>query len=335
MIRAEHAVHTAFPDLRGFMSAQNDPEPEATLPEKPGRSKGFFIGIGTAVLVVVVAVVLIVVNATGGSSNTAGRTTVRIGVTDASSDYWKTFTQLAAEQGINVKLVNFSDYTQANPALSQGQVDLNLFQHILFLANYDVSNNDTLTPIGSTYVVPLGLYSHKHVTLAEIPRGGQVAIPNDPTNQARALQVLRSAGLITLRGGGNVLSTPAEIDQAASKVTVTPVDASQTVAALSSVDAAIVNNDFVLDAGLDPSKALFHDDPNSPSAQPYINAFVARAQDKNNPTYLKLAHLYDDPRVTSQVEAESKNTTVLVNRPQADLEGILARLEPTVRAAKK
>jgi D-methionine transport system substrate-binding protein len=317
------------------MSAQNAPDTDPTLPEKPGRGKGFLIGIGAAVLVVLVAVVLVVVNATSGSSNTAGRTTVRIGVTDASSDYWKIYTGLAAAEGIDVQLVNFSDYTQANPALSQGQLDLNLFQHVLFLANYDVSKNDTLTPIGSTYVVPLSLYSRKHATVAEIPRGGQVAIPNDPTNQARALLVLQSAGLISLRGGGNALSTPAEIDPAASKVTVTPVDASQTVAALPSVDAAIVNNNFALDAGLDPSKALFNDDPKSPSAEPYINAFVARAQDKNNPTYLKLARLYRDPRVAGAVQAQSKNTAVLVDRPQADLENILARLEQTVRSAKK
>ncbi|HEX7662396.1 MAG TPA: MetQ/NlpA family ABC transporter substrate-binding protein [Pseudonocardiaceae bacterium] len=313
------------------MSTQDTP----ALPEKPRRGRGFFISIGAAIVVVVVAAVLIIVNVTSGSSNTAGRITVRIGVTDASSDYWKTYTQLAAAQGIDIKLVNFSDYTQANPALSQGQLDLNLFQHILFLANYDVSNNDTLTPIGSTLVVPLSLYSRKHTSLADIPQGGQIAIPNDPTNQARALLVLQSAGLIKLSGGGNVLSTPAEIDKAASKVTVTPVDASQTVAALPSVDAAIVNNNFALDAGLDPSKALFNDDPKNPSAEPYINTFVARAKDKNNPTYLKLVQIYRDPRVTNQVEAESKNTAVLVDRPQSDLENILARLEQTVRSSQK
>ncbi|WAL69240.1 MetQ/NlpA family ABC transporter substrate-binding protein [Amycolatopsis cynarae] len=317
------------------MSSPNTPDPEAALPEKPGRGKGFFLGIAAVVIVAVLAVVLVVVNSGGGSADTAGRTTVRIGVTDASADYWKSFTELAAGEGIDVKLVNFSDYTQANPALSQGQLDLNLFQHILFLANYNVSKGDTLTPIGSTYVVPLSLYSRRHAALAEIPAGGRVAIPNDPTNQARALLVLQSAGLISLRGGGTVLSTPAEIDPAASKVAVTPVDASQTVAALPSVDAAIVNNNFALDAGLDPSKALFNDDPKNPSAEPYINAFVSRAQDKDNPVYLKLAALYRDPRVSDKVEAQSKNTAVLVDRSQAELAKILSRLEDTVRAAKK
>ncbi|MEU6644364.1 MetQ/NlpA family ABC transporter substrate-binding protein [Saccharomonospora sp. NPDC046836] len=316
------------------MSTDNNPDAEPALPEKPGRSKGFFIGIGVAAVAVVVAVVLVIVNVTG-SSTTAGQTTVRIGVTDAGADHWKTFTELAGEDGINVELVSFNDYTQANPALSQRQLDLNQFQHILFLANYNVSNNDTLTPIASTYVVPLSLYSRKHSAVADIPAGGTVAIPNDPTNQARALLVLQSAGLITLRGGGTVLSTPAEIDEEASTVEVTPVDASQTVAALPSVDAAIVNNNFALDAELDPSQALFNDDPASAEAEPYINAFVSRAEDKDNPTYLRLAQLYRDPRVRSQVEAQSKNTAVLVDRPQSELEDILARLEETVRTAQQ
>ncbi|GAB3579670.1 MetQ/NlpA family ABC transporter substrate-binding protein [Amycolatopsis endophytica] len=308
---------------------------DAVLPEKPRKKRGPLIGVTLAVVVVLVAVVLVVVNATSDSGTTAGHTTVKIGVTDASSDYWTTFRRIAADNGIDLELVNFSDYTQANPALAQGQLDVNLFQHLLFLANYNVSADQTLTPIGSTYVVPLSLYSRKHNAVAGIPQGGQVAIPNDPTNQARALLVLQSAGLISLRGGGTVLSTPAEIDQAASKVTVTPVDASQTVAALPSVDAAIVNNNFALDADLDPTSALFNDDPASPSAEPYINTFVTRATDKDNPTYLKLAELYRDPRVATEVQAESKGTSVLVSRPGAELQSILGRLEETVRAAKQ
>jgi D-methionine transport system substrate-binding protein len=312
-----------------------DPGPEAELPEKPKRGKGLFIGLGVAIVVVVVAITLVVVNLAGSSQSAAGRQTVRIGVTDASEGYWKPFKDLAAAQGINIQLVNFSDYSQANPALSQGQLDVNLFQHLMFLANYNVSNNDTLTPIGSTYIVPLSVYSKKHTSIAEIPRGGTIAIPNDPVNEARALLVLQKAGLVTLKGGGSALSTIADIEPASSKVTVTPVDASQTVAALPSVDASVVNNDYALDAGLDPSKALFGDNPNDPNAEPYINTFVVRAADKNNPLYQKLVRIYRDPRVSGEVEAESKGTAVLVRKSPAELQAILAQLEQTVRAAKK
>ncbi|MDA3645193.1 MetQ/NlpA family ABC transporter substrate-binding protein [Saccharopolyspora indica] len=313
--------------------SDNDTTPaDLGLPEKP-RRRGGAVAVIAVVLIAVVAAVLYAVNS--GSDDTAtGRTKVRIGVTDASKAYWKTYKELAAERGIDLETVNFSDYHQANPALSQRQIDLNLFQHVLFLANYDVSNDDTLTPIGSSYVVPLSLYSQKHTDVAAIPQGGTVAVPNDKTNQARALLVLQQAGLIELKGGGTVLSTPADIDTAASKVTVVPVDAAQTVASLPSVDGAIVNNNFALDADLDPSEALFGDDPNSPDAAPYINVFVARAEDKDNPVYHELVELYRDERVADQVVADSKGTSVSVDRPQAELEGILAGLTETVRGAK-
>jgi D-methionine transport system substrate-binding protein len=305
----------------------------AALPDKPRRRTGLIVGIAVAAVVVIIGAVLLVVNLTK-SDDTAGRVTVKIGTTEASADYWPILTNLAAEQGIDIQTVNFGDYTQANPALSQGQLDLNLFQHVLYLANYNVNTNDTLTPIGSTVVVPLGVYSEKHTSLDQIPQGGQVAIPNDPTNQARALLVLQQAGLISLKDGGNVLSTPAEIDKDASKVTVSPVDAKQTVTSLPSVDAAVINNNFALDAQLDPSKALYNDDPSKPAAEPYINAFVSREADKDNPTYQKIAELWHDPAVTKAVVDASEGTAVVVTKPEAELQTILSNLEDTVRAAQ-
>ena len=182
------------------MSEQNVSGDATALPERPKRNRGLLIAIA---IVVVLAVAAVVVFATRGPDEAAaGRTTVRIGTTEAGATYWTTFRELAAEQNIDLQVVSFSDYTQANPALSQSRIDLNLFQHLLFLANYNVANNDTLTPIASTYVVPLSLYSRKHTAVTDIPAGGTVAIPNDPTNQARALLVLQKANLITLKGGG-------------------------------------------------------------------------------------------------------------------------------------
>jgi D-methionine transport system substrate-binding protein len=313
------------------MAEQQTPTDPIALPEKPKRNRGLLIGVA---VVVVLAIAAVIVFTTRGSDNAAGRTTVKIGTTEAGSTYWAPFKELAAQQGIDLEVVSFSDYTQANPALSQSRIDLNLFQHLMFLANYNVANNDTLTPISSTYIVPLSLYSRKHTAVAEIPAGGTIAIPNDPVNQARALLVLQKAGLVTLKGGGNALSTLAEIDKDKSKVTVTPVDAAQTVAALPSVDGSIVNNNFALNGGLDPSKALFGDDPKDPQAEPYINIIVSRAADKDNPVYAKIAAIYKDERVSGVARAESKNTSVIVDRPQADLAAILARLSTTIRATR-
>ena len=315
--------------------ASPTPSEITALPARPGRDRGPTRWIVLAVVAVVAVAGILFATLRGGvePAAAADRVAVKVGTTEASADYWPVLVDLAAKENIDIQLVNFTDYTQADPALSQGQIDLNLFQHLLFLANYNVANSDTLTPIGATVVVPLGVYSSKHTDLAQIPAGGQVSIPNDATNQARALLVLQQAGLISLTGGGNPLSTPADIDTAASKVSVTPVDAAQTVASLPSVDAAVINNNFALDADLDPSKALYNDDPASPAAEPYINAFVARADQKDNPTYLRIAQLYHDPSVTAAVVAASKDTAVIVDRPAADLGTILGGLETVVRDA--
>lgn len=311
--------------------------PIPSLPEKPKRSRaGWIAGIAVAAVVVIVAVVLVAVNVNGtGASDAAGkRVTVKIGTTEQAAPYWPILKKEAAAQGIDIQVVGFRDYTQANPALADGQLDLNLFQHLQFLANYDVQAKQNLVPIASTLVVPLPLYSKKYTSVDAIPHGAQIAIPNDATNQARALLVLQKAGLLKLKNGGDTLATPADIDASASKVTVIAVDAAQTAPALDSADAAIVNNNFALTAGLDPKSALFQDDPKSSTAEPYINAFVARDADKGNKTYLKVAELYHTKAVQDAVLADSKNTAVIVEKPQADLIAILDKLKKTIEAAK-
>ena len=315
------------------MSEATPPTP--SLPEKPKSKTGWIVGIGIAVIAVIVAVVLIVVNVTAPASNGAEkRVTVKIGTTEQAAPYWTILRKAAAKEGIDIQVVGFRDYTQANPALADKQIDLNLFQHLQFLANYDVNADQNLVPISSTQVVPLPLYSKKYTKLDEIPQGAKIAIPNDATNQARALLVLQKAGLLKLANGGNTLATPADIVASDSKVSVIPVDAAQTAPALDSADGAIINNNFALTAGIDPKSALFQDDPKSDTAEPYINAFVARAADKDNKTYLKVAELYHTKPVTDAVLAESKNTAVIVDRPQADLISILDKLKTTIKAAK-
>lgn len=268
----------------------------------------------------------------GGGGSASGEV-VKIGVADGSENYWKVYKDRAAAAGIQVEFVNFTDYNQPNPALSQNQLQLNEFQHLQYLSNYNVKNNDTLTPIGATAVYPLPLYSTKHTSVDQIPQGGQVAIPNDPTNQARALLILEAAKLVTITGGGTSVSTPNQIDTAASKVTVVPVDAAQTAANLASVDAAIVNNNYATAANLGKDKVIYADDPNSSASKPYINAFVSRAADKDNPTYVKLAALYHDPEVQAAARADLGDTGVFKNNDAADLQATAAELEKVIRAA--
>lgn len=267
--------------------------------------------------------------ASGSGTSTAADAPVRIGVVNSSDEQWPIFVEKATEAGIEVELVNFTEYTQPNPALSQDQLDLNQFQHLQYLADYNVAAGDTLTAIGSTAIYPLALYSSKHDSLEAIPEGGEIAVPNDPTNLNRALFVLQSAGLIELEGGGTLQST--EIDVLpSSKVSVTPVDAAQAAVALQSVDGAIINNDFLEDAGLSAEDALAQDDPASVGARPYINIWVAREEDKDNETYLELVEISHDAEVEAALQQASGGTAVIVNEDAATLAGYLADIQAAI-----
>lgn len=258
--------------------------------------------------------------------------TVRIGVVGASDPYWETFKEAAADEGIDIELIDFTDYNQPNPALSEGELDLNQFQHPVYLADYNVANDADLVPIGSTAIYPLGLFSTKHKSLDDIPEGGTIAVPSDPANLARALNVLQSAELLELTDGGTLFSTPNEIDASTSKVKITEMDASFTATSLADVDGAVVNNDFVTDAGLKFSDALYQDDPEDDKAKIFVNVFAARAEDKDNETYQKLVEIYQtNEEVQQGVFENSGDSAILVKIPASELEDLLADAEKQVR----
>ena len=229
-------------------------------------------------------------SASGDSESSEQDGPIRVGTTDAAKKAWAALEEAAEAEGIDIEIENFADYSTPNQALEQGQLDTNNFQHLKFLAEYNVGNDSDLTPIVATEIIPLALFWKDHDSLDGI-EGESIAIPNDPSNQGRAINVLVQADLITLKEEGLVTPTPADIDTEASKVQITPVDAAQTPSAYGEGTPAIINNSFLDRAGIDPNLAVFQDDPNSPEAEPYINAFVVRAEDADNETIKQLASI--------------------------------------------
>ena len=258
-----------------------------------------------------------------GAGDDTDDSVIRIGVT-AEQETNRLLAELAEDElGYDVEIVNFDDYNQPNPALSNGDLDANWFQHIAYLANYNVANDDDLSMIGTTEIVPLPLYSETYDSVDEFQEGDEVAIANDEINQARGINVLVASGLVTLQ---NEVAEPrpANIDEAASTVSVQPVDAAQTVNALQSVEGSVINNSFSSDAELDPNTALFSDDPNDDEAFPYVNGFVVRAEDRDNEALQEIAALYHDERVLESAADLSEDTSVPVD---AELDRIDAALE--------
>jgi D-methionine transport system substrate-binding protein len=305
---------------------------QTPLIEAPKRRGGLIAAV-VALVVIVIAVVAIVASRSGGDSSASGLTKVKLGVVGASDPYWKTFRTEARKQGIDLDVVDFADYAQPNPALAEGEIDINQFQHIVYLADYDVANHQDLVPIGATAIYPLALFSKKYTSVDQIKKGETVVVPDDDTNQARGLLVLQSAGLIKLKDGGSIFSTIADVDTAASKVKVKAIQADLTPTSLPDVAAAIINNDFVEKAGLKFSDAIAKDDPTDPKAQPYINIFAVRAKDKNNPTFEKLVRIYqDDQKILDGVQQVSGGTAQFVKTDPATLQASLADTENAVKA---
>ncbi|NHI17625.1 MetQ/NlpA family ABC transporter substrate-binding protein [Microbacterium excoecariae] len=274
--------------------------------------------------------------ATGASDAELGseENPVQMGVVGASDPYWETYTAAAEDEGIFVDLVDFTEYTQPNPALSAGELDINQFQHVIYLADYNVAAGDDLQPIGATVTYPLGLYSAEFDDIAEIPEGGTVLVPNDTTNQARGLLVLQSAGLLELEDGGSPFSTLDDVIAESSRVEVKALDAALLAPSLPDADAAIINNDFLEAAGLTSDDAIFQDDPADPSAQPYVNIFATRADDVDDEVLNRLVEIYQTNQdVLDGVIEVSGGTAVPATTPKDELQASLAEVEDAARDA--
>jgi D-methionine transport system substrate-binding protein len=324
------------------MSAIPPNDDSVVLPPKR-RNTGKVVAIIAALVVVIVAAVLVVVNlnrsdestAAGSNAITSGLGSadepVRIGVVGASDPYWTVYADAAEAEGISVEIVDFAEYNQPNPALTEGELDLNQFQHLVYLAQYNVDAGEDLTPIGSTAIYPLGLYSDKFTSVDDIEDGETVAIPNDPSNLARALGVLQAAGLVELTTDDSTFATLADVDTDASRVTITTLEPSLTASSLPDVAAAIVNNDFLEPAGLKGTDALAQDDPENPAAIPYINVFASTADNADDEVLNRLVEIYqNDQAVLDGVVEQSGGTAIITKTPVEDLRDTLAEIEANV-----
>lgn len=211
--------------------------------------------------------------------------------------------QEAAKQGLQLQVIEFSDYVQPNAALSAGDLDLNSYQHQPYL---DVANADRgykLVSIAKTVIFPIGIYSKKIKNLTDLKEGAQVAIPNDPTNGGRALLLLQEQGLIKLNPSAGLKATPIDIQENPRKLRFVELDAAQLPRSLDDVDVAAVNTNFAMEAGLDPIKdAIARESADSP----YANVMVVREQDKNRPDLLKLVSIYQSPAIKAFIEEKFK-----------------------------
>lgn len=233
---------------------------------------------------------------------------VSVGVaSDYEADVWEVVVEQAAEEGIEVEIVLFTDYVQPNISLQDGSTDLNAFQHIAFLNSWNEENDGDLTPLGFTYVAPLRAYSDKIESLDDLQDGDKVAIPNDPTNGGRALLALEQAGVIEVDDAVGILPTVDDITANDKNLEFEELEAAQLAQVLPDVAAAFINNNFALDAGLSVDDAIFSDGDDIESlAADYKNVIATRGADVDNELYAHIVALYQSETVVDKL-AEVSN----------------------------
>ena len=189
-----------------------------------------------------------------------------------------------AKEGINVEIIEFTDYVQPNLALNDKNLDANYFQHKPYLDEFARSRNLKLVSAGAIHLEPMSVFSKKIKDLKDLPDGARVAIPNDPTNGGRALLVLQSAGLIKLRDGALITATPQDITENKKNLQFSELEAPQLPRSLEDADISVININFALEAKLNPKDAIFTESSDSP----YANIVAVREGDENRPEIKKL-----------------------------------------------
>ncbi|MFY1854764.1 MetQ/NlpA family ABC transporter substrate-binding protein [Achromobacter xylosoxidans] len=207
--------------------------------------------------------------------------------------------QVAARQGLKVKLVEFSDFIQPNAALDAKELDLNIYQHKPFLESQNKARGYKLVPVAAAVVQQMGIYSKRVKSLDDLQPGAKVAIPNDPTNGARALLVLQAAKLIKLKDGVTVTASLFDVVDNPRKLKFVEIEAAQLPHSLADVDAAAVNSAYAIPAGLSPAKdALVLESKEAPFAAVVI---AAREDNKNDPRIARFIKAYQSDEVKAFV----------------------------------
>ncbi len=198
------------------------------------------------------------------------------------------------KEGIELKIVEFTDYVQPNTALADKELDANFFQHQPFLDKFNAEKKGNLVSAGKVHIEPIALYSKTLKAVADIPDGAKIAIPNDPSNGSRALLLLQKAGLLKLKDGGNAASTKADIIDNPKHIELVELEAAQLPRSLEDVSAAIINTNYALEAKLNPVKDSLIIEA---SDSPYVNILVVRKGDETNPNIQKLVKALQSPEV--------------------------------------
>jgi len=238
----------------------------------------------------------------------AADTTVRLGVTAGPhAQIAEVVRTVAARDGLVVKIVEFQDYIQPNAALDAGDLEANSYQHRPFLDSQIKARGYRISAVADVVSFPMGFYSRKLKSLADLPRGAQVGIQNDPSNSGRALQLLQKAGVIRLKAGAGLSATTVDVVDNPRQVRIVQLEAAQLARSLDDLDASAINTNYAMQAGLVPTRdAIALEDARGP----YANVVAVRTADQDKPWVATLVKAYHSPEVKHFVETHFAGSVV-------------------------
>ena len=213
-----------------------------------------------------------------------------------------------AKKGINLKIIEFTDYIQPNLALADKEIDANLFQHKPFMDKFCQDRGLKLTALPGIFIAPIALYSKKIKDVKELKKGDTITIPNDPTNGGRGLQLLEKAGLIKLKEGAGFKATLADVVDNPKHLQFKELEAAQLPRSIDDLDAATITMNYVMSAGLDPAKqCIFLEDKDAPLA---LMVIAARPDNKDSEAVQKFVKAYHSDEVKKFIADKYKGTIV-------------------------
>lgn len=234
--------------------------------------------------------------------------TIKVGVTPAEhAQIMEQVKKVAATKGLDIEILDFSDYVVPNQALADGELQANSFQHQPYLDNQIADRKFDIVSVGTTITTPMGVYSKKVKSLEELKDGATVGIPNDPTNGGRALLVLASKGVLKVNEAVGLKVTPADITENPKNIQIVELDAAQLPRSLDDTDASVINTNYATAAGLNPKKdAIAIESEKSP----YANVIAVRTEDKDKPWVKTLVESYHSPEVKNFILEEYNGTVI-------------------------
>ena len=296
------------------------------------ESKKVLVGVVVAALGALLALGLVGCGGSGASSSSASGTASSAN-SGASSSESKTITVAAVptphaeilndvvapileKDGYKLVVKEFSDYVLPNTVTEEGEVDANYFQHGPYLKNFNEEQGTHLASVASVHYEPFGLYAGKDksvTSLDQLADGAKVAVPNDATNEARALLLLQDAGLIKLKDGAGLTATKADIAENPRNLDIVELEAAQTALSLQDVDIAAINSNYALEAGLNVAKdAIVTESADSEAAKTYANLLVVKEGNENEPGIQALAKALNSSEVRDYITKTYEGAVVAI-----------------------